>query len=255
MFDLPSTTTNEIMNGLPVIAVAETSETIRLLLDSIYPHIREPQIDNVTLFLNVCKATRKYCMDIIENKLREQIVTSHLTVSEPLRLYAVAIDLNWEDVALIAAQNTSKISLDQLPHVEELQNISGSGFYRFLDYKLRSDKIPFQDCLKPFPIAPLASAPNVRVSSRARRSAQMPFGITANAGVILRSKDLVDFYVLETLVRAASHSSSTPNTPFQLGTVNGETANGRTIIKVAQDSEVLRHLLSFIYHISDELDI
>ena len=194
-------------------------------------------------------------MDIIEKKLRKQISTSHLMVSEPLRVCAVAIDLNWEDVALIAARNASKISLDKLPHVEELQNISGSGFYRFLDYKLRSDKIPFQDCLKPFPIAPLASAPNVRVPSRARRSAQTPFGITTNTDVILRSKDLVDFYVLEALVRASSHSSSTPNTPFQLGTVNGETANGRTIIKVAQDSEVLRHLLSFIYHISDELDI
>ena len=35
----------------------------------------------------------------------------------------------------------------------------------------------------------------------------------------------------------------------------GETANGRTILNVAEDSEVLHHLLSFIYHISDELEI
>ena len=263
MFDLPSTTTNEIMNGLPVIAVAETSETIRLLLDSIYPHIREPQIDNVTLFLNVCKATRKYCMDIIENKLREQIVTSQLMVSEPLRLYAVAIDLNWEDVALIAARNASKISLDKLPHVEELKNISGSGFYRFLDYKFRRELVPFQDYLKTFPIASvlplqdyLKTFPITSVVPRARapQNARKPFDITAKADLILRSTDLVDFYVLEDLVRAASHSSSS-DAPFPFGIANGETANGRTIINVAENSQVLRHLLSFIYHISDELDI
>ena len=134
MFDLPSTTTNEIMNGFPVIAVAETSKTICLLLDLVYPHTGEPQINNVALFLNVCKATRKYCMDIIENRLRKQIVTSHLTVSEPLRVYAVAIDLDWEEVALIAARNASKISLDQLPRAEELKNISGLGFFWTANY-------------------------------------------------------------------------------------------------------------------------
>jgi hypothetical protein len=251
MFDLPSTTTNETMNGFPVIPVAETSQTIRLLLDFVYPH--EPQIDNVALFLNVCKATRKYCMDIIENKLRKQILNSHLIVSEPLRVCAVAIDLNWEGVALIAARNASKISLDKLPYVEELQNILASGFYRFLDYKLRCDQVPFQDCLKPFPKASVASAPNVQVPSRVIRSAWKPFDITAKADVILRSKDLVDFYVLEDLVRAASHSSSSFKAPFPLGIAIGETANGRTIINVAEDSEVLRHILSFIYYISDGL--
>ena len=257
MFSLPSTTTNEIMNDFPVIAVAETSETIRLLLDLIYPHVDKPQIDNVALFLKVCKATQKYCMDIIENGLRKQIVTSHLTVSEPLRVYAVAIDLGWEEVALIAARNASKISLDKLPRAEELQNISGSGFFRFLDYKLRCDKLPFMDILKAFSLP--APVTNVRASSPAifpqSAQTQKRFDKTTKADVILRSKDRVDFYVLEDVVRAASHSSSSSDTPFPFGTANGETsANGLTIINVAEDSEVLRHLLSFIYHISDGCD-
>ena len=268
MFALPSTTTNEIMDGFPVIAVAETSETIRLLLDLIYPHVDKPQIDDVALFLNVCKATRKYCMDMIENRLRIQIVSSHLTVSEPLRVYAVAIDLGWEDVALIAARNASKISLDKLPRAQELQNISGSGFFRFLDYKLRCDKLPFVDTLKAFPLpASVTSAPtltgnvftarpNVHTLLSLRRAqAQKQFGETTKADVILRSKDLVNFYVLEDVVRTASHSSSSSDTPFPFGIANGETsANGLAIINVAEDSEVLRHLLSFIYHISDGFD-
>ena len=268
MFSLPSTTTNEIMNDFPVIAVAETSETIRLLLDLIYPHVDKPQIDDVALFLNVCKATQKYCMDMIENRLRIQIVSSHLTVSEPLRVYAVAIDLGWEDVALIAARNASKISLDKLPRAQELQNISGSGFFRFLDYKLRCDKLPFVDTLKAFPLpASVTSAPtltgnvftarpNVHTLLSLRRAqAQKQFGETTKADVILRSKDLVNFYVLEDVVRTASHSSSSSDTPFPFGIANGETsANGLAIINVAEDSEVLRHLLSFIYHISDGFD-
>ena len=199
MFDVPSTTTNEIINGFLVIPVAETSETIRLLLDLIYPHIGELQIDNITLFLNVCKAAGKYCMDIIQNGLRKQIVTSNPTVSEPLRVYAVAIDLGWEDVALYAARNASKISLDKLPRAQELQNISGSGFYRFLDYKLRCDKVPFQDHLRSFPI------PSVAPLARLAQGAQKPFDVTAKADVILRSKDLVDFYVLEDLQTPRSH--------------------------------------------------
>ena len=268
MFDVPSTTTNEITNGFLVIPVAETSETIRLLLDLIYPHIGELQIDNITLFLNVCKAAGKYCMDIIQNGLRKQIVTSNPTVSEPLRVYAVAIDLGWEDVALIAARNASKISLDKLPRAQELQNISGSGFFRFLDYKLRCDKLPFVDTLKAFPLpASVTSAPtltgnvftarpNVHTLLSLRRAqAQKQFGETTKADVILRSKDLVNFYVLEDVVRTASHSSSSSDTPFPFGIANGETsANGLAIINVAEDSEVLRHLLSFIYHISDGFD-
>ena len=255
MFDFPSTTTNEIMNGFPVITVAETSETIRLLLDLIYPHICEPQIDSVALFLKVCNAARRYCMGIIKDRLRKQIVTSHLTVSEPLRVYAVAIDLGWEDVALIAARNASKISLDKLPPAEELGNISASGFYRFLDYKFRCDKVPFQDHLRPFPTAPVTPTPSVRVQSQAIRNAHKPFDPTAKADLILRSKNLVDFYVLGDLVRAASRSSSSSNTPFPLGAAIGETENDRTIIDVAEDSKVLRCLLNVIYHISDDFDI
>jgi hypothetical protein len=249
MFNLPSIT-NKTMNGFPVIPVTETSETIHLLLDLIYPHIDKPHIDNIAVFLKLCKATRKYCMDIIEDRLRIQIATSHLMVSKPLRVYAVAIDLDWDDVALIAARNASKISLDKLPRAKELQNISATGFYQFLDYKLRCDKAPFLDNLRPFPI------PSVASLARLAQSAQKPFDITAKADVILRSTDLVDFYVLEDLVCAASYTSeSTSDTPFPFGIANGETANGRIIVNVAEDSEVLRHLLCFIYPISDELDI
>ena len=248
MFDLPSTMTNEVMNGFPIIPVAETGETIRLVLDLIYPHIGEPKIDDVALFLNVCKAARKYGMDIIEKRLRKQIVTLDLITSEPLRVYAVAIDLNWEDAARIAAQNASKISLDKLPYAEELKNISGSGFYRFLDYKIRP---VFRKYLRTFPSVSAVSAPNFRIPL-----SQEPFDMTAKADVVLRSKDLVDFFVIEDLVRAASHSlSSSPNTTTPFGIAVGGTAIDRPIISVTEDSEVLRHLLSLIYHISDELDI
>ncbi|KAF8735130.1 hypothetical protein AX14_002693 [Amanita brunnescens Koide BX004] len=84
------------------------------------------------------------------------------------------------------------------------------------------------------------------------RSAEKPFGRTAKADVVLRSKGPVDFFVLKDLVRAASDSSSSPDT---MGLAIGETANGQTIISVAEHSEVLHHLLSLIYRVSDELDI
>ena len=76
-------------------------------------------------------------MNIIENRLRKQIITSHLMDTGPLRLYAVAVNFGWEDAALVAAQKASQIPLDKLSHTQELKNISGSNFYRILETAIR----------------------------------------------------------------------------------------------------------------------
>ena len=257
MFNLPSTETNETVNGLPIIPVPETGGTLRLLLDYIYPNEGDPKLDDITLFLNVAQAAQKYCMIVIENRLRKQIVTSHLMDSESLRLYAVAVNLNWDDVALIAAQKASQIPLDKLTHAKELKNIPGSAFYQFLEYKLRCDKSRTRDRERLMALQKVSTRSDAQVLlvTSGTRNAQKPFDSTAKADIILRSKDLVDFFVLEDLVRVASLSSPFPDIMDPLGTTIGKTEDGRPIINVVEDNEVLCHLLSLIYHASDDLDV
>lgn len=259
MFDLPATEQNEKKGGLPIIPITESSETLRHLLDFIHPHDCEPQLDNVPLFLNVCKATQKYCMKNIENKLRKRIVTSHLISTEPLRLYAVAIDLGWEEVALIAAQKTSGIPLSILGHAEELRNISGSGFYRFLEYKLRCEKTG-----PAFTTMPITSFQLMTLSKATTRSGAStllipgalatpdPFGSTGKADIVLRSSDSVAFFVIGDIIRMAS---STLSNLYDTAMAGGESTDGRIIINVAEDSKVLFQLLCLIHPILAELDI
>jgi len=255
LFNIPAPETNETVNGLPIVPVTETSGTLHLLLDYIYPNEGEPKLDDITPFLNVAQATQKYCMNIIENRLRKQIVTSHLMDLEPLRLYAVAINLNWDDVALIAAQKASQIPLDKLTHPKELKNIPGSAFYQFLEYKLRCDKSQTRDGERLMALQRVSTGSNTQVLLETSRteSAQKPFDSAAKADIVLRSKDLVDFFVLEDLVCVASLSSLFPNAP--LGITIGQTEDGRPIINVVEDREVLHHLLSLIYRVSDDLDV
>lgn len=254
MFSLPPAETNETVNGLPIIPVPETGGTLRLLLDYIYPNEGEPKLDDITLFLNVAQAAQKYCMSIIENRLKKQIVTSHLMDLEPFRLYAIAVNLNWDDVALIAAQKASHIPLGKLTHPKELKNIPGSAFYRFLEYKLRCDKSQTRAGEWLMELQRISTGARASPWASRTRSAKKPFDSTAKADIVLRSKDLVDFFVLEDLVRAASLSSPSHSCTNPLGATTGQTEDGRPIINVVEDGEVLTHLLSLIYHVSDDLD-
>ncbi|KAF8347926.1 hypothetical protein F5887DRAFT_1259183 [Amanita rubescens] len=257
MFNFPAPETNETVNGLPIIPVTESGETLRLLLDYIYPNEGEPKLDDITLFLNVAQAAQKYCMNVIENRLRKQIVISHLMDSESLRLYAVAANLVWDDVALIAAQQASQIPLDKLTHAKELKNIPGSAFYQFLEYKLRCDTSLTRDGERLMTLQRVSTGSDAQVPlvTSGTRNAQKPFDSTAKADVILRSKDLVDFFVLEDLVRVASLSSPFLDITNPLGITIGKTEDGRPIINVVEDNEVLCHLLGLIYYVSDDLDV
>ncbi|KAK2462746.1 hypothetical protein APHAL10511_005264 [Amanita phalloides] len=236
-------------NGLPVIPVTETSKTLRLLLDSIYPQEYEPQLNDATLFLNVAKAAQKYCMKKVENKFRRRIINSSLMISRPFRMYAIAIDLEWEDVAIHAARQTLQTPLDKLPRARELNNITGSGFYRFLEYRLRcesSSKPSVEQLMKlpkATPYGGVDSTPGVVDASK-------PFDSSAPSDIILRSSNGVDFFVIESLIRIASPSQS-----LTLLNPGGQVRDGRTVFQIPEESSVLYQLLCLIYPYADQLDM
>ena len=151
-------------------------------------------------------------------------------VLEPFRLYAIAVNLNWDDVALIAAQKASHIPLDKLTHPKELKNIPGSAFYRFLEYKLRCDKSQTRDGERLMELQRISTGSNaqlVLLATSRTRSAQKPFDSTAKADIVLRSKDLVDFFVLEDLVRMPSLSLPFRSIMDPLGRTTHHQCRGR----------------------------
>ncbi|KAK2462739.1 hypothetical protein APHAL10511_005257 [Amanita phalloides] len=255
---------HEERKGLVVIPVMETSDTLRLLLDYIYPQETEPQLNDAALFLKSAKAAQKYCMEKIENKFKKRILDSSLMNSEPFRMYVIAVDLGWEDVATHAAQRTLNWPLKMLDPVNELRNISGSGFYRFLEYRLRCENSSNRSVeeLAIFPMA--ASQPTTSSSNLGMRpngevdqtsgaiDAQTPFDSSATSDIILRSSDGIDFFVLEILIRIASPSLGLT---ILSETAKGHVRNGRAVVQIPEESSILHHMLCFIYPYSDQLDM
>ncbi|KAK2462734.1 hypothetical protein APHAL10511_005252 [Amanita phalloides] len=253
MFDLnhgPAAEHTEKRDGLPIIPLPEDSATIRLLLDFLYPYVKKPQVDDVGLLWNVGKAVKKYCMDVIEKKLISRIIKSKLIDQKPLSIYAVAIDLDWEDVANNAARKTLKIPLKSLPYVEELQSITGTGFYHFLEYRLRCDESAQPQEEKLATTCTLTNANAVdAIDSQFSSSVVKDFRSSPNGDLILRSSDSVEFCVSSSLIR---HVSPVFDSMFPLK--DHESKDSRPVISVQETSEVLLHLLRVLHHDTDELE-
>ncbi|KAM6497225.1 hypothetical protein JOM56_007698 [Amanita muscaria] len=241
---------NEKRDGHPVVSVAEDSNTLRLLLESIYPTAEERPLYDVGLFWKAAKASQKYCMNIIEDKLRKRIFASGLTKINPLSVYAVATDLGWDDVAIAAARQTLPTPLESLPYADELKGITGVGFYRFLEYRFRCSKSsnPIAEEFTEFKrlVQPCSPIDTDNVSD-----ASAPFNSSAPADLILRSFDSVDFFVSGALIRrlSAVFKAMFPLPP------DHEAKNGMPVVRVEESSEVLHCLLSIIHHDLDEPDM
>ena len=247
---------NEKKDGYPVIPLLDDGATLRFLLDLIHPRIEERQLDDVTLFWNVSRAAKKYCMDIIEGKLRARILTSDLINEEPFRIYAIATDLEWGDVADIAACKTLNIPLKDLKYGEELESINGASLYRFMKYRLRceaSDK-PQEVHLSTVIITPDVT-PDRLDSSPPPAVVDVPsddlgcFCSSTTTDLILRSSDSIDFFVIGALVRLVS-----PIFDEMFPLKEHGSKDGLPVIPVQESSKVLLPLLRVVYHDMDDLD-
>ncbi|KAK2462733.1 hypothetical protein APHAL10511_005251 [Amanita phalloides] len=257
MFNLncgPAAERTEKRDGLPIIPLPEDGTTIRLLLDFFHPHVKKPQLDDVGLLWNVGKAMKKYCMDVVEKKLISRIFKSKLIDQQPLSIYAVATDLEWEDVANSAARKSLITPLKSLAYVKELQGITGTGFYRFLEYRLRCDKSARPQEEELATTVTNANAVDA-VDSEISPDVKDPlygfdrFRSSPNGDLILRSSDSAEFYVSSALIRLVS-----PVFDSMFPLKDHESKDSRPVISVEETSEVLLHLLRVLYPDTDELE-
>ncbi|KIL69183.1 hypothetical protein M378DRAFT_7888 [Amanita muscaria Koide BX008] len=257
MFASSESDNDEKKDNLPVVPVAEDSETLCLLLDIIYPYKKKPQLSSPFIAWKVSKATQKYMIDMIESKLKRQIANSKLIAEKPLSMYAIAIDLGWEEMALDAARRTLTTPLQELAYVDELQCITGAGFYRFLEYRClcENSKNPREEVLPPLRRHrdSIETRTNGSESSDTPHydhhiedipfaTASEPYTRSELSDLILRTPDGVNFYVVAALLRL---SSPFFNRKFPLE--NPVMKDGLAVIDIQEDSNVLFLLLGFVY--------
>ena len=231
-------------NGeLPVLDFSEDSKIFNILLEYIYPRVDEPQFHDLGIFKRTCKAAQAYSITVVLGKLKKQILTSSFIREEPFRWYAIAIVLGWEEVALVAAHATLKIPLKELVFVDDLKDISGTEFYRFLNYRFRCD---VSENASKQELALTRQPPSDKSVEECLTGAG-PYVTSSNSNLILRSSDSVDFFVIEGLIRFVS-----PFFDRKFPLKDSEEIDGRPVIAVPERSNVLRGLLDIIYPGEDD---
>ncbi|PFH50224.1 hypothetical protein AMATHDRAFT_61409 [Amanita thiersii Skay4041] len=253
---------NEMKDQLPIVPMPEDSETLQQLLLLIYPYVDEPVISDAALLLKLGKMAQKYCVDIVEAKLQKQLLGSPLVAQEPFRIYVIAVQLKWEQVASLAAFKTVDTPLRNLPHVSELQDISGKELYRFLKYrfdnKLTEPYTSFTASGGDTTL-PQGGSPTIDMSvvnstdvGPGIAEAEEPFNSSASADIVIRSCDSVEFFIMKSQLCFVSPVFNS------LLLVEGNKANetgapthvsGLPVLSVPEDSKTLRHVFMMMYHL------
>ena len=119
---------------MPIIPVEEDSTTLYNLLLLIYPYNHKPS-STIEICFGMGKAARKYDMDYVDKKIRELVMVSDMLEKEPLRVFAIAMLLGWEDVMKAAAYTTLGVSLRNLAWCQELELLSAGDHHKLLQWR------------------------------------------------------------------------------------------------------------------------
>ncbi|KAK2462716.1 hypothetical protein APHAL10511_005234 [Amanita phalloides] len=127
---------NEARNGLQIIHLQEDSETMYNLLLLVYPFV-ERQIDDFGMHLKIARAARKYRMDEVEEKVKKQLTTSEETERRPVRPFAIAMSIGWnEEAKAVARKMLTKPLKDLVVHEDELNLIPATDYQALCRWRL-----------------------------------------------------------------------------------------------------------------------
>ncbi|GLB34231.1 hypothetical protein LshimejAT787_0111150 [Lyophyllum shimeji] len=134
MFTLPQTPTAK--QQIPVISVAESRDTLRTLLEFVYP-IEDPTISSLDELVPVLGAAVKYDFAGAVGTLRKLLVSPQFVEAEPTRVYAIACRFDLEDEARIASKYTLNVHVLDAPLSDDLKFITAYSYHRLLDLHQR----------------------------------------------------------------------------------------------------------------------
>lgn len=141
MFSLPQPATAESESAVspPTIDLTEDSKTILPLLDACYP-FGDPTLDDLDTIDRVLDAAAKY--DVAKATQFSQRRLHAFVSWEPLRAFAIACRMHFEDLAKAAADRVHALSIFEngLVYVKELDRVSAGCYHRLLQHYRRRGK-------------------------------------------------------------------------------------------------------------------
>ena len=129
MFKLPQPSL--AASNIDIIDMLDPPRALDAVLRFIYPSIDSPAIDNLTLLSEVLAVADKYDIKVARSRLRPSLV--EFAKIEPLRVYAIACRLGFEDGMKIASSYTTSIHLPELTELpEEFKFIPATEYHRLI---------------------------------------------------------------------------------------------------------------------------
>ena len=122
------------------IDVTDPPRAVEAILRFIYPNFESPTVDDLTMLSEVLAVAEKYDVAAARSRFRQSLV--EFAKAEPLRVYAIACKLGYEDEMKIASTRTiSTISLPRLTALpEEFKFVPATEYHRLIHLHARYRK-------------------------------------------------------------------------------------------------------------------
>ena len=246
-----ATDRNEIKDGYPVIPLPEDRETIHYVLSIIHPYIDEPKLDDSRLLYKVWKMAEKYGMEMVVGKLQKHLLEDQWMKEQPHKVFAIAIIGGWKDGAEKAKQMLA--SWTEVPYSDLFEDISGADYHELLEYRSRraspeGSAVHVEDDSSVS--AESDSLPVDSTQSGVAGTSELFRNSSSKVDIILQSSDGVEFYVSRPFLQLFSFAFDEP-----FSDAKGETKNGRTVVRVTDDSKTLHYFLFALYQPMDKLPV
>lgn len=240
------------LNGPPVVDLPEDSRTLYTILRICYP-VLDPKIDTIELARSVLDAALKYDMVVVVDYCKRALRS--LAKSQPLRVYAIACTIGAETTARLAVREIVAHAPDNIlgqetgayakwleglsnQRVAEFEDMSAGCYFRLMLYCRSSRPELFSFCHGERISTASPEACGNASSEEVLRTAPFPFDNPA-AGVIILTKDKMQFHVFESILILASPV-------FKEMLLTNSNSEQRTL-EVDDDSDTIRCILLFCY--------
>ena len=190
------------------VLVTEDSETMDTFLRICYPHTAaQVEVATLTHLGKVLAAGQKYVSPPVVDRMRRSLVQSRFLDNEPLCVFAIACSLELEEEAQEAAKKAimkGHVPMKEEAVCREMDAISAGAYHRLLrlNQARSSQRTGYQ--LDFDGIEPICRRPPLSQDAEATETSVLPPFTSADADVILRTSDSLDFHVHRNIIQVAS---------------------------------------------------
>ena len=129
MFDIPQPPSATSSN-IPIINIIDPPRAVDLILRFIYPS-SPPVVDDLTIISEAVSLADKYDIEVARPRIRPSLMK--FAEAEPMRVYAIACRLGFEEEMKVASSRTTSIhllGLTQLP--DEFKFVPATEYHRLI---------------------------------------------------------------------------------------------------------------------------